>query len=192
MANVIDIRGIDISSINPDEVFAIDTNALLWTHYSQASNPCLNKHPYQVIEYPNFINRLLQNGNKLVTTALNITELFGVVERNEYKIYKAVNSQNISIKDFRKLSAERNKYKSEIDTMILEIKSSYDNQIEIVEVDENLLSSFQNNICNNICDVFDYAVIEYLKKQNVINYISDDKDFLSIAGISLYTTYEIE
>lgn len=192
MANVIDIRGIDISSINPDEVFAIDTNALLWTHYSQASNPCLNKHPYQVIEYPNFINRLLQNGNKLVTTALNITELFGVVERNEYKIYKAVNSQNISIKDFRKLSAERNKYKSEIDTMILEIKSSYDNQIEIVEVDENLLSSFQNNICNNICDVFDYAVIEYLKKQNIINYISDDKDFLSIDGISLYTTYEIE
>lgn len=191
MANIIDIRGIDISSVSTDDVFALDTNTLLWTHYSKASNPNLNKHPYQVIEYPNFINKLIQNGNKLVTTFLNITELLGVVERNEYKIYRAVNNQNISKKDFRNLPSERSNYKTEIDNMILEIKSSYDNKIEIIDIDENLINSFQNNICNNSCDVFDFAIIEYLKKQNIVNYISDDKDFLSIDGISLYTTYEI-
>lgn len=40
------------------------------------------------------------------------------------------------------------------------------------------------------CDTFDYAVIEYLKSIGIINYISDDKDFCTIDGINLYTTYE--
>lgn len=188
---MIDIRKMDISAIDSGKIFALDTNVLLWTHYSKASDPKLKIHPYQVIEYPNFISKLLQNGNRLVTTALNITELFGVVERNEYKMYRAINGSTLSLKDFRKLAAERIDYKSEIDNMILEIKSSYDNQIKIIEVDENLINSFQSNICKSMCDVFDYAVIEYLKKEGIVDYISDDKDFLSVDGISLYTTSEI-
>ena len=87
------------------------------------------------------------------------------------------------------MSSERSKYKSEIDNMVLQIQTSYDNQIKIIEVDEKLASSFQSNICNNTCDVFDYAVIEYLKRNEIFNYISDDKDFAGIDGISLYTTY---
>ena len=192
MANIIDIQTVDVSTISPDEIFAIDTNVLFWTHYSKASDPALiksNKNRYQVKEYPDFIAKLLQNGNKLVTTMLNITELFSVVERNEYNIYKIVNNQKISKKDFRKLSSERSKYKSEIDNMVLQIQTSYDNQIKIIDVDEKLVSSFQGNICNNTCDVLDYAVIEYLKRNKIFNYISDDKDFAGIEGISLYTTY---
>lgn len=37
-ANVIDINQVDVSKIAKDEVFAIDTNVLIWTHYSKASN----------------------------------------------------------------------------------------------------------------------------------------------------------
>lgn len=190
MANIVDIRTVDIADIDTKEVFAIDTNALVWTHYSKASNPSLNKHPYQVIEYPNFINKLLLNGNVMVTTVLNITELCGVVERNEYRIYKEINNlTSFSIKDFRKLEAERNAYKNEIDTMIMEIKSAYDNQIEIIELNEEVIDKYRRNICNN-CDIFDYAVIEYLKQKGINNYISDDKDFSSIDGINLFTTSE--
>lgn len=52
-ANVIDINQVDVSKIAKDEVFAIDTNVLIWTHYSKASNAkiffkeyhsCQNKH----------------------------------------------------------------------------------------------------------------------------------------------------
>lgn len=32
-SNVIDIDNIDISAINKNEVFALDTNVLYWTHY---------------------------------------------------------------------------------------------------------------------------------------------------------------
>lgn len=187
-----DIRTLDLTKISKDEVFAIDTNVLLWTHYSKASNPNLNRHPYQVIEYPNFVANLLSNGNKLVTTTLNISELISVVEKNEFKIYKAVNAcATMKFKDFRKVSIARCNYKTEINTMISEIKSSYNNQIEIIDITEEKLENFGNNIDKTQCDVFDYLVVNYLKSIGVLNYISDDKDFMSVDNINLFSTYEI-
>lgn len=190
MANIVNIKEVDITSISEKDIFVIDTNVLIWTHYSRASHPSLKNHPYQVYDYPNFIYKLLENGNKLITTELNITELLGVVERNEFQIYKAANNKNLKKKEFRKIATERAKYKSEIDTMIMEIKTLYDNQIEIIELGEELIAEFQNKICKNICDVFDYAILEHFKKRNITNFISDDKDFSSIDGINLFTSYE--
>lgn len=190
-ANIVDIRNIDINSIDKKDVFAIDTNVLVWTHYSKASNPSLNRHPYQVIEYPNFVAKLLDNGNKLVTTLLNISEMCGVIEKNQYRIYKATNGcKQLNLKDYRKNASERKIYKNEINNMIMEIKGAYDNQIEIIDLTEEELNAFLNNICNNRCDIFDYVVIEYLKSIGITNYISDDKDFSSVNGIKLFTTYE--
>lgn len=186
-----DIKKVDASSIDKDEVFAIDTNVLLWTHYSKASDPNLNKHPYQVIDYPNFIAKLLSNGNKLVTTVLNISELISIVEKNEFKIYKISNScHSMKIKEYRKILSERLIYQKEINSMLMEIKSSYNNQIEVIDITKEKLENFCSRIDKSMCDVFDFMVIEYLKSIGIINYISDDKDFLSVDGINLFTTYE--
>jgi len=187
MASTVDIRGIDISKISKDEVFAVDTNALVWTHYSKASDPNLNRHPYQVIEYPNFLAKLLGNGNKIITTALNLTELCGVIERNEWKIYKAING-SVGLKDYRKIPSERVTYMNELDTILKQIKLSYDDQLEIVCINESVIQNFKNNICTNSCDVFDFAIIEHLKAMGIKNYISDDKDYSTVDGIVLYTT----
>ena len=186
-----DIKSVDANLINKDEVFAIDTNVLLWTHYSKASDPKLNKHPYQVIDYPNFIAKLLSNGNKLVTTVLNISELIAVVEKNEFTFYKISNRcRKMNIKAYRKILSERLAYQREINNMLIEIKSSYNNQIEVIDITKEKLENFCSGIDKNECDVFDFMVIEYLKSIGVINYISDDKDFLGVDGINLFTTYE--
>lgn len=191
MANIIDIRNVKKEDIPQDEVFAVDTNALIWTHYSKASSPHINKHPYQVIEYPNFISKLMSNGNKIVTTTLNITELCNVAEHNEYRIYKAINKKSsLSFKDFRKIQTERINYKNEIDTMIMEIKAAYDNQIEIINVSAEIIENYRKELCQNSCDVFDFIAIEHLKKLGIHNYITDDKDFATVSDINLYTTSE--
>lgn len=191
MANIIDIRNVKKEDIPQDEVFAVDTNALIWTHYSKASSPHINKHPYQVIEYPNFISKLMSNGNKIVTTTLNITELCNVTERNEYRIYKAISKKSsLSFKDFRKIQTERINYKNEIDTMIMEIKAAYDNQIEIINVSAEIIENYRKELCQNSCDVFDFIAIEHLKKLGIHNYITDDKDFATVSDINLYTTSE--
>lgn len=192
MANIIDIRNVKKEDIPQDEVFAVDTNALIWTHYSKASSPHINKHPYQVIEYPNFISKLMSNGNKIVTTTLNITELCNVTEHNEYRIYKAINKiSSLSFKDFRKIQTERMHYKNEIDTMIMEIKAAYDNQIEIINVSDEIIENYKKELCQNNCDVFDFIAIEHLKKLGIHNYITDDKDFTTVSDINLYTTSEV-
>ena len=185
-----DIKTVDMASISKEEIFAIDTNVLLWTHYSKASNPNLNRHPYQVIEYPNFVANLLKNKNKLITTTLNLSELISVVEKSEYQIYKATNSCNgMKFKDFRKIGLARSAYKNEVSTMMAEIRASYNDQIEVIEVTREKLVEFNNNIEQTQCDVFDYLVIEYLKSIGVTNYISDDKDFMSVEDIQLFSTY---
>lgn len=129
-SNAINIDTVNISNVDSKELFALDTNVLYWTHYSQASVPLLKALPYQVTKYPNFIDKLLDNGNMLITTVLNISELNHVVENSEWRIYKAVNRINIKKKDFRKLSNEREYYKKEMETIMLQLTETYRNQTQ--------------------------------------------------------------
>lgn len=185
-SNEYDIDTQDISTIDKNVVFALDTNVLYWTHYSKASDPKLKAHPYQVTKYPNFVEKLLENGNTLVTTIFNITELMHVVENSEFKIYNAVNTTYVKKKDFRNLESERLKYKSEIETMLLQVNSSYEGQIRVIDLKEEDINDFVANIDNNSCDVFDYVVIEHLKAMGISNFITDDRDFKTIDGINVY------
>lgn len=187
-ANIIGIKNIDINEISKKDIFAVDTNVLVWTHYSKASDANLRVHPYQVTDYPNFIARLLNNGNKLVATCLNLSELCIVIERNEYRIFKALNGlgRSYGIKDFRKNISARANYKYELEYMLTEIKETYGNDMEIVKVDSTIIKEFTDDIIHNNCDVFDYAIIQHLKKMGIKNYISDDKDFSTVDGINLY------
>ena len=70
-----------------------------------------------------------------------------------------------------------------------EIRASYNDQIEVIEVTRERLEEFNKNIEQTQCDVFDYLIIEYLKSIGVTNYISDDKDFMSVEDIQLISTY---
>lgn len=189
-SNEYNIDALDVSKIDTKEIFALDTNILYWTHYSKASNPNLRVHPYQVTKYPNFVEKLLENGNKLITTIFNVTELMHVVESSEFQIYKATNNVRIGKKVFRKMEIEREKYKNEIETIIMQINESYDGQIELIQLTENDIANFVSNISNNSCDIFDYLVVEYLKSKGVKNFITDDKDFKTIEDINVYFAIE--
>lgn len=190
VSNIFDIDNIDISKINKNEVFALDTNILYWTHYSHASNPNLKTLPYQVTKYPNFISNLLENGNALITTVLNVSELTHVVENSEWAIFKAVHKCKIKKKEFRKQKQERISFKSEMNTIMLQLKETYGNQIKIIEITKEEIEQYICDIQNNTCDIFDYIIIDKLKKEGITNFITDDKDFLTIDGINLYTTFK--
>lgn len=185
-SNIIDIDTVDISSIASEEVFALDTNVLYWTHYSQASAPTLRALPYQVTKYPNFIEQLLENGNTLVTTVLNVSELNHVVENSEWKIYNAVRGCWTKKKDFRNLISERQHYKNEMETIMLQLKETYGDQIRMIEITEKNIEQYIANIEKNACDIFDYVIICKLKAEGIVNFITDDKDFLTIDGINVY------
>ncbi|WP_310602610.1 PIN domain-containing protein [Anaerosporobacter sp.] len=187
-SKIFDIGKVDINLIDKNEIFALDTNILYWTHYSQASDPNLRALPYQVTKYPNFISDLLENGNTLVTTVLNISELAHVVENSELRIYNVLNGCKVKKKEFRKMISERLHLKKEMKTIMLQLNETYGNQIRVIEISEESVNQYIDNIDNNACDIFDYIVINKLKKEGIVNFITDDKDFLTINDINLYTT----
>lgn len=149
MAKIIDIRTVDIDSISPNEIFAIDTNVLLWSCYNNISHKALNEYvsEYQTEFYPNFIQNLVENGNKLCTTNLNISELCSLIERNEFEIYKyRTRKRFFKKKKYRKIERERRRYKRKLDLTLDELHKTYISRVEVVVIPANYDSIFSQEI----------------------------------------------
>ena len=179
LANVYDLKNIDITKIPEHTKFAIDTNVLYWMHYSRC-----NTTGYQIMHYPQFISDLMERHAVFVTTACNVSELLHLVEKKEYDIFKVTN-RTISIKDFRKVRKERENVKQELETIIMQIESMY--SIHDFELDFSLISKFVHDFDNHRCDNNDYSILTYLKNAGITNIISDDSDFITYAGMNVYT-----
>lgn len=134
---------------------------------------------------------MIENKNRLLTTYLNLAEFCSVVERNEFKIYNSNLSRRnrLNLKEFRDLAYERDIYTSNIKHGLLEIKQYIDDVYEITH-DYSVVNSFVQALPETHCDIADYTVIEYMKSLGITNFISDDKDFTTVNGITLYTTYK--
>lgn len=184
-ANVIDIRHINTNLIDKKNIFALDTNILYWMHYSRSS--LARNVGYQLTTYPNFISDLLMNGNKLVTTIYNITELIYIIERNEFDIYRLANS-TISKKGFRDVLPARIGVKNELETVMLQIKEIY----EVMEFNIDILGidDFMSDFSNHNCDDFDYLIIKNLLKNGISSIISDDSDLVTMENLMLFTANE--
>lgn len=81
MTEIKDIRFLTAEDIPHNEYIVVDTNILLFKFYSRLSEVTSNNNRYQVIYYPNFIDTLLNNGNRLLTTYLNMAEFCSVIEK---------------------------------------------------------------------------------------------------------------
>jgi hypothetical protein len=188
MATLHNITQIDISQLGKEKIFAIDTNALYWIHYSQISSPHLAIDARQLNDYPNFVEDLLNNGNKLITTCLNVTELVSIVENTQLRIYNKSSGIKLKKKDYRAIQSERQKYQREVSTILGQLKGAYGNQLEVVPITQQDIEEYAKKIGFNKCDIFDFIIIEFLKGRGITNFISDDGDFHSIDGIDLYTS----
>ena len=190
MALIEDIRFIEDYNIPVQETIVVDTNILLF-HYNRATQVDAMNQTYQAYWYPRFLKKLIENKNRLLTTYLNLAEFCSVVERNEFKIYNSNLSRRnrLNLKEFRDLGYERNIYTRNVKRGLLEINQYIDDVYEITH-DYSVVNSFIQALPETHCDIADYTVIEYMKSLGITNFISDDKDFTTVDGITLYTTYK--
>lgn len=191
MALIKDIRFLTAEEIPRNEYIAVDTNILLFKFYSRLSQTMRNNSRYQIIYYPNFIDTLLENGNKLFTTYLNLAEFCSVVERNECRIYNRglADDDKLNFKEYRNLETQRVSNCEILQGDTEEIVVNM-NRIFTIVHDSNVVNSFLQSFVSTHCDIADYTVIEYMKSLGITNFISDDKDFTTVDGITLYTTYK--
>ena len=180
-ARVYDINTLDTTKIK-NNVFVIDTNVLYWMHYSRCH--IVDKIGNQTIIYPRFIKDLISNNNKVVTSSCNISELVNLIEKKEHEIYKNTNS-SITKKHFRSLSSERIKVKSELESVLLQVKSIYDIQDLFFKSSE--IESFVSEFENHKCDSIDFIVINHVINNGLINFVTDDLDYITIDNLNVYT-----
>lgn len=116
------ISEMNVENILKEEVFFVDTNVLLEVHFgfriwAEEKIAC----------YANFILDLLNNGNKLCVSALNLQELFHAVESNEFRQYKRVHHEdrNFTKKMYRAITDERQRLAEDLKSKHLEISEQY-------------------------------------------------------------------
>lgn len=173
------------TSINNRKRFCLDTNVLYWYTYPRYGlGEKDNKHHSQV--YYDFVDKLVSDGNPLITTIYNISELLNIVEKHELDIYKMFHPEYpIEKKDYRRIAAERSNLQKVMKTTISNVRSI------CTVVDFNFssekLDSYVDLFTEHRCDVFDYLILNYYVESSDINIISDDNDFSTYSGINLYT-----
>lgn len=157
---------------------AVDTNVLLWTFYENTTYI----QAYQKEYYPVFLANAIENGRcKIYTTIYNICELFNVIEKNEYELYKENNSDTLpkdfNKKQYRAIKEEREKLKGMFDLLYKQISKCI--EIEEYNIDRDVLNEYKEDYDKHKYDVFDFALLKFCK-ENDINYIlTDDSDFAS-------------
>lgn len=180
------ISEITLENISKEEVFFVDTNVLLGVHFGSRS-----WSREKIDCYSNFILGLLNNGNKLCVSALNLQELFHAVENNEFRQYKEVNHNNdrtFTKKVYRAIEEERQRLAEDLRSKHLEISEQY--SVISGSITNNMIKNFIRDYENHFYDPIDFITVRY-NTCEIVNFITDDADFQKDSGIVAYT-YELK
>lgn len=176
---------INIGSFEPavDEVYFVDANVWYWFSGGGVSGvSCSN---YQLKAYPRFIDKILRNRARLKHTSLTFSEIANIIEREECKRFNEDHGTQLGRKELRKLEGFR-------DIVIAEVESAWA-QIEgvseciVVDIGERCAASAKSFFVNYPLDSYDAMYMALVRQQAIVRVISDDGDFSSVDGISLFT-----
>ena len=137
--------------------------------------------------YSKAIGMLLKNKKTLVTTWLNILEVFNIIERTAFEEYKKLNNleNKLTKKEYRKISEQRLIVQREIMRIYNEIQLYY--KIIDVNVIEKYTKDFSTLYLNHIYDPTDFIITNIIIKEGICEIITDDQDFFQDTVFEVYT-----
>ena len=175
------ISDTDFDSMSNEEIFFVDTNVLFAVHFLE-----LRWESEKVSQYSNFILGLLKNGNKICVSALNLQELFHLVENNEFRQYKTVNHLGGSFnkKMYREIEEERARLAQDLQNKYLEISEQY--SVVSGNITGDMIKQFLDDYNKHFFDPIDFLTVKY-NSNDIVNFITDDSDFKKYPEINVYT-----
>jgi predicted nucleic acid-binding protein len=175
---------VDIGADTPiaTDAFLVDTNVWFWMTYPTAGQSAI---PYQLTSYPSYVNSALGNGVKICRTGLSLAELSHRIEKTEHDIYRSyVNA--IELKEYRhNIPAERSRIVSEVEAAWGQVKSLAEPLA--VTVDDPTTDAALARFQTEKVDGYDLFILETMKSNGVLQVITDDGDFATVAGIEVFT-----
>lgn len=179
---------VDIKNDTPtdEDSFLVDTNAWYWLHYPKASQ---DAKQYQTVEYPNFLKRCLESNSKLLCSPLSFSELAHRIEDVEKKIYAYNADKAIGTKQFRHdYPGQRRRVTGLIQSIWLDVVEM--SQIMPINLDENFVATSVDKFGAVELDGYDLYMAENAVKSGVLNVITDDADYCTFPGITVFTANE--
>lgn len=182
-AQIVDIR---VDSPCPDDMFLVDTNVWYWHTYTNAN---ANASPYQIDSYPEYLSQAISANSVLSYTGLTLSELSHLIEQTERNLF--IKSRNLDRLTF-KLKEYRHHYPDERKKVIQEIVTAWSQVKSIAAildftVNETVTDSALLRLQSQALDGYDLFMLEAMKKEGITQIITDDGDFSTIAGISVFT-----
>ncbi|KLU25078.1 hypothetical protein EOS_16730 [Caballeronia mineralivorans PML1(12)] len=182
-ANVVDISS---DSPNPDDQFLIDTNVWYWMVYERAS---LNPNPpqaYQLDHYPAYLSKALEQQAAIFWSSLSLAELAHNIEGTERQIYSDTAGRPISVKEFRHdYPQNRMRINNLIRDCWHQVKGF--GGCAPTLLDEATTDASMSTFLNAQVDGYDLFIITAMQSSNITNVITDDGDYASVAGLTVFT-----
>lgn len=182
-ASVVDIRSDTPSST---DIFLVDTNVWYWMTYLRASLGNQPPKRYQTNQYPYYISQALSMGSRLNYSGLSLAELAHLIEKTEREIFNQSPSTRVSTKEYR------HNYPLERANVFTQIQTVW-NQVKAIAVpveltiDERTTDAALNRFGIDLLDGYDLFILETMKKEGINNIITDDGDFATVSGITVFT-----
>lgn len=172
------------SSMDSNRPYFLDTNILYWYCYPNYALLNSNKVHRQSEIYINFVDNLVYNGNPIFTSVYNMSELLYTVEKNEFELYKSKQGTDVTLKEFRRITN-----RSDLKTTLLVCIENIKNICKILDYHSgpDILDEFVSSIDKHHCDNYDYIILKNCIADNKKHIISDDADFATMDGFTLYT-----
>jgi predicted nucleic acid-binding protein len=178
---------INIQSDSPklEDTFLVDTNVWCWQLYSRASRANRPPRNYQITDYPSYIQRCLSVKSLLCYSGFSLAELAHLIETAELDIFNGT-SGTVKPKEYRhNYLAERARVVAKVQSVWSQIKQM---AVPInLTLDESITDAALNRFQTQSLDGYDLFILETMKKEGIVNVITDDGDFVTVPTIRVFT-----
>lgn len=182
-ATVVDVRG-DTPASN--DLFYVDTNVWYWTTYDRctlARNPPLT---YQIASYPRYVFAGLAVGATLLSSGLAVSEIAFAIERSEHELFVQRSGNKTTRKEFRhNFPSTRRQVAEEIQDAWSLVRA-YSTLMDVT-VSGDIVDNAINRMSTELLDGYDAIVVEMLSTIDCTQVITDDADFATVPGITVFT-----
>lgn len=176
---------VDIAADAPrtTDAFLVDSNVWYWMTYPNAGNAA---RPYQLSDYPQYVNRALAIGSRVCHTGLSLAELSHLIEKTEREIYEKWVAP-IESKEYRhNLPDERSRIVKEVQAAWGQVKGLA--ALVDVAVDDPTTDAALVRLQNQQVDGYDLFILEAMTRCGITQVLTDDGDFATVPGIQVFTS----
>jgi hypothetical protein len=169
----------------PEDSFFIDSNVWFWMTYTKTSPWAINRTK----EYPAFVQKALKVNSKLYRCGLSFSELASIIEKSEYDIFNKCTTATAqpNMKEFRhNFHTERSAVVAEVQAAWVQVKNMAMPMNTVV--DDLLVDNAVLRFDRHPLGGYDVFYVEEMLKTRIVQIITDDGDFATVPGISVFTT----